>query len=80
MEGTLFMVLHEKLNRVKRSLGAWSRATFGNVYQKVVTMEDLVRIKDMHLELDPSEENRVELRKVVAEPRRYQKYEEDIWK
>lgn len=41
-------------------------------------MEDLVRIKEIHLELDPSKENRAELRKVVAELRRYQKYEEDI--
>lgn len=43
-------------------------------------MEDLIKVKEMQLELDPSEENRADLRKAVAELRKYQKYEEEYWK
>lgn len=72
------MVLHEKLKRVKMSLGTWSKTTFGNVFQQVATMEDVVKVKELHLELDPSKENRAELKKVIVELRKFQKYEVDI--
>lgn len=45
MEEAPFMVLQEKLKRVKMSLGPCSKATFGNVLQQIATMKDVVKVK-----------------------------------
>lgn len=41
-------------------------------------MEDVIKVKELQLELDPLEANRADLRKVVVELRKYQKYEKDF--
>ncbi|KAG5606965.1 hypothetical protein H5410_028457 [Solanum commersonii] len=71
VEGTPFKILHEKLK---------NKSTYGNIFQKVATLEDVVKVKELQLELDPSEENRAEMRRVATDLRKYQKYEEDLWK
>lgn len=43
-------------------------------------MEDVIKVKELQLELDHTKENRADLRKVVAELRKYQRHEEDYWK
>lgn len=71
MEGAPFKVLHEKLKRMKMTLGAWSKTNFGNIFQIAATMEDMVKVKELQLELDLSGENRAELRKLAAELRKF---------
>lgn len=80
VEGSPFKVVHEKMKNVKKRLMVWSKATFINFFQKVSTMEDVNKVKELQLELDPSEENRAALRKVEAELRKFQRYEEEYWK
>lgn len=58
----------------------WSKESFGDIFKKVATMEDIVRMKETQLEIDPSEINRANLRRVEAELRKFVKIEEDYWK
>lgn len=54
--------------------------TYENFFNKIATLEDMVKMKEFQLELLPTEESRADLRKEVAELRKYQKLEEDYWK
>lgn len=77
MEGSPFKKIQEKLKKVKIALSTWSKSIFGDMFKKIATMEDVIKMKELQLELNPTKENRAELRKVVAELRRFQTYEED---
>jgi len=68
------------MKRVKLALVQWSRTTFGNVFQQVATLEDLIRAKEVQLEINASEENRTELKRVEADLKRYMHIEEEYWK
>lgn len=65
---------------VKKALCAWSKLTYGDVFKKITTMDDVIKMKELQLEFDPSEKNRANLRKAVAELGIFQKYEEGYWK
>lgn len=63
---------------MKKALAVWSKETFGDVFRKVVDLEDQVRIKETQLEIFPTQENREELNKGNAELRRFYLYEEEF--
>ncbi|KAH0743282.1 hypothetical protein KY290_031275 [Solanum tuberosum] len=48
--------------------------------KRVATLEDIVKAKEMQLEINPTEENRSSLRKAEAELKRYLHIGEDYWK
>lgn len=58
----------------------WSKETYGDFFKKIATMEDLIRVKEIQLEINPSKENREELRREEAELRKLQNIEEEYWK
>uniref|UniRef100_A0A0V0H9Y4 Putative ovule protein n=1 Tax=Solanum chacoense TaxID=4108 RepID=A0A0V0H9Y4_SOLCH len=78
--GSLFTVLQTKLKRVKSALVQWSKTTFGNIFQQVATLEDLVKTKEIQLEINPSGENRNALKMAEAKLKRYLHIEEEYWK
>lgn len=80
VEGSPFNVVHIKLKKLKGILTQWNKETFGNVFRKIATLEDIIKEKEIQLEIAPTEENREELNRVNAELKRYLKLEEAIWK
>lgn len=63
--GSPFIVVHKKLKRVKQALTERNNKTFGNVFQKIVTLEDLIKAKEvLQLEISPTKENKMSLRKL----------------
>lgn len=78
--GSPFYIVHQKLKRLKRILIQWSRNTFWNFFQKIATLEDVLRMKEAQLEINPSEENRRELQNMEATLRHYYKVGEEYWK
>ncbi|KAH0692608.1 hypothetical protein KY285_019705 [Solanum tuberosum] len=78
--GSPFSILHMKMKRLKVVLTQWSKATFGNIFQKIDTLEDVIKEKEIQLEMAPTEANRAEMSKANAELKRYRKIEEDFWK
>lgn len=79
-EGSPFMELLTKLKKVKRALEEWSKIEYGNIFITKATMEDIISVKETQLELDPSPENRIQLKKAEADLKRLLKLEEDFWK
>lgn len=74
------MEFHVKLKKVKKTLVLWGRRTCGDIFKKVATLEEQVKMKEIQLELDPSIENRAELNRCAAELRRFYTCEEEFGK
>ncbi|XP_059315791.1 uncharacterized protein LOC132066504 [Lycium ferocissimum] len=69
-----------KLKKVKSVLSEWSKATFGDIFKKLVVREDIVRVKEQLFEDDPSPANRMVLQLAQAELKKYMHYEEEFWR
>ncbi|KAH0712342.1 hypothetical protein KY289_008301 [Solanum tuberosum] len=65
--GNPFIEFQAKMKKVKRALAGWSKEVFGNFFQQIATIEDVIKVKEAQLEIQPSESNRVELHKMEAE-------------
>lgn len=65
---------------MKLVLVVWSREIFGDIFQKVATLEDVIKAKETQFEIQPTAENREELSKAEADLNRLRKIEEEFWK
>lgn len=63
--------MHEKLKKLKKILVAWSKETFGDIFQKVTTLEDVIKAKEAQFEIQPSPKNREELSRAEADLKNY---------
>jgi len=54
VEGSPFTILHTKMRRLKTVLTQWSKETFGKFFQKIATLEDVIKGKEVQLELAPT--------------------------
>lgn len=52
----------------------------GNFFRKIATLEDIARDKEAHLEVNPIEDNRQDLKTVEESLKQYYKLEEEYWK
>ncbi|XP_075096320.1 uncharacterized protein LOC142174426 [Nicotiana tabacum] len=75
-----FTLFNHKLKKVKKSLSIWSKATFGNIFEKIASLEEVVLVHEAQFELNPSFQNRERLMKVQAEFIKYLTLEEEFWK
>ncbi|KAG5570617.1 hypothetical protein H5410_060383 [Solanum commersonii] len=78
--GNVFLEFRAKLLNVKRALAEWSRKEFGNIFIQRATLEDIIKVKEHQFEIDPTPENRVELKRSEANLKRALKVEEEYWK
>nr|XP_016473115.1 PREDICTED: uncharacterized protein LOC107795061 [Nicotiana tabacum] len=42
----LFIIFNHKLKKLKKALLAWSKATYGDIFQKIASLEEVVMFKD----------------------------------
>uniref|UniRef100_M1AL69 RNA-directed DNA polymerase (Reverse transcriptase); Ribonuclease H n=1 Tax=Solanum tuberosum TaxID=4113 RepID=M1AL69_SOLTU len=78
--GNPFIEFHAKMKKVKKALTGWSKEAFGNIFQQIATMEDVIKVKEDQLEIQPSASNRADLNKVEAELKKYLRLEEEFWR
>lgn len=78
--GDPFSEFQGKMKKGKRDLAEWSKATYGNIFEKLATLEDMIRVKEIQLEINPTQINRSKLSKVEAELRKYLHIEEEYWR
>ncbi|XP_015161041.1 uncharacterized protein [Solanum tuberosum] len=76
--GNPFLEFHAKLKNVKKALSAWSKEVFGNVFQQIATLEDIIKVREAQLQIHPSADNRAALNKVEAELKNYLRREEEF--
>ncbi|XP_019240159.1 PREDICTED: uncharacterized protein LOC109220151 [Nicotiana attenuata] len=78
--GDPFLMCKQKLKRVKAALSKWKRETFGDIFKQLAILEDIVRVKEMLFEEEPSIENMIVLQKAQSELKKYLSIEEQYWK
>nr|XP_009757417.1 PREDICTED: uncharacterized protein LOC104210257 [Nicotiana sylvestris] len=66
--------------KLKNALSTWSRATFGDIFQKIASLEEVVRVHEAQFEINPTVQNREILQKVQAELVKNLALEEKFWK
>ncbi|WMV24639.1 hypothetical protein MTR67_018024 [Solanum verrucosum] len=78
--GNPFIEFHAKMKKVKKALTGWSKEAFGNIFQQIATMEDVIKVKKDQLEIQPSASNRADLNKVETELKKFLRLEEEFWR
>ncbi|XP_019241772.1 PREDICTED: uncharacterized protein LOC109221779 [Nicotiana attenuata] len=78
--GNPFIMFNHKLKKVKRALSLWRKATYGDIFQKIASLEEVVLVHEAQFEQHPTQENRARLQKIQAELIRYLALEEEFWK
>lgn len=56
-----FRELHAKMKSVKVILAHLSKSTFDNIFQQISTFEDIIKVKEIQLEINPMADNRASL-------------------
>ncbi|XP_049359160.1 uncharacterized protein LOC125823817 [Solanum verrucosum] len=80
IQGGPFYIVKEQMNRLKRVLSKWSKESYGDIFQKVSTLEDVIKVKEVQLEVHCSDENMRDLNKAEEELQKFYQLEEDFWK
>ncbi|XP_075077133.1 uncharacterized protein LOC107800146 [Nicotiana tabacum] len=75
-----FIIFNHNLKKLKRALSVWSRATYGDIFQKIASLEEVVLVHEAQFEINPTKLNRESLNKVQAELIRVLSLEEKFWK
>ncbi|XP_075103681.1 uncharacterized protein LOC142178249 [Nicotiana tabacum] len=71
-----FLMFKQNIKRVKAALSKWNRETFGDILKQLAILEDIVRVKEMLFEEEPTTENRIVLQKAQSELKKYFNIEE----
>ncbi|XP_019248338.1 PREDICTED: uncharacterized protein LOC109227594 [Nicotiana attenuata] len=75
-----FVLFNHKLKKLKKVFSTWSRSTFGDIFQKIASLEEVVLVHERQFEAYPTQQNRERLQKVQAEMIRFLAIEEEFWK
>lgn len=78
--GDPFAIFHVKMRRLKKALIDWSKTTYGDIFKKVATLEEKVKVKEIQLEIDLTIANREDLNKCSVELNKVYALEEEFWK
>lgn len=68
-EGNMFLVFHHKLKKVKKALVQWIKETFGNIFQEIIALKEVNKVRKTQLEIDSSEFNKADLHKAQTDLR-----------
>nr|XP_016494758.1 PREDICTED: uncharacterized protein LOC107813948 [Nicotiana tabacum] len=60
--GDQFLMFKQNIKRVKAALSKWNRETFGDIFKQLAILEDIVRVKEMLFEEEPTTENRIRIK------------------
>nr|XP_009781794.1 PREDICTED: uncharacterized protein LOC104230633 [Nicotiana sylvestris] len=75
-----FCIFNYKLKKLKQALSTWSRATYGDIFQKIASLEEVVLVHERQFDVNPTQMNRQRLRQVQAEMIKYLALEEEFWR
>ncbi|XP_075103684.1 uncharacterized protein LOC142178250 [Nicotiana tabacum] len=62
-----FCIFNYKLKNLKEALSIWSRATYGDIFQKISSLEEVVLVHEKHFEVNPTQMNLQRLQQVQAD-------------
>ncbi|XP_075103555.1 uncharacterized protein LOC142178123 [Nicotiana tabacum] len=73
-------IFKQKFRMVKIALSKWSKLAYGDILKQLAIKEDIVKIKEILFEEEPTIDNKIILQKAQAELKRYLNIEEQYWK
>ncbi|XP_075099806.1 uncharacterized protein LOC142176362 [Nicotiana tabacum] len=73
-------IFNYKLKKLKQAVSIWSRATYGDIFQKIAILEEVVLVHERQFEVNPTKMNRQRLQQVQAEMIKYLALEEEFWR
>ncbi|XP_075076870.1 uncharacterized protein LOC142163479 [Nicotiana tabacum] len=79
-EANPFTLFNHKMKRVKKELSIWSKSTYGDIFKKISSLEEVVKVHEAQFEINPTRANRERLCKVQAELIKFLALEEQFWK
>ncbi|XP_060190578.1 uncharacterized protein LOC132619809 [Lycium barbarum] len=53
-EGNPFTKFHHKLKKVKNALRNWSKNTYGNIFQQIASLEEVIKVHEEQFESSPT--------------------------
>lgn len=62
-----FILFIHKLKKLKKALSIWSREIYGDIFQRISSLEEVVMVHEAQFQLNPTQQNRERLHKVQAE-------------
>ncbi|XP_070013760.1 uncharacterized protein [Nicotiana sylvestris] len=65
-----FCIFNYKLKKLKQALSTWSRATYGDIFQKIASLEEVVLVHERQFEVNPTQMNIQRLRQVNGRRKR----------
>lgn len=71
---------HQKLKNLKVGLAKWSKDIYGNILQKIPTLEEIIQAQAIQFEGKPTQVNRTNLHKSQADLANYLHLEEEYWR
>ncbi|XP_070020141.1 uncharacterized protein [Nicotiana sylvestris] len=74
-----YILFNHKLKKLKKALSLWSKATFGDIFQNIASMEEVLMVHEAEFEANPTGMNREMLQKVQAELIKCLALEEKYW-
>ncbi|XP_016546236.1 uncharacterized protein LOC107846332 [Capsicum annuum] len=80
VEGNPFINFYQKLKKTKVALTQLSKQTFGNIFQEIATLEELIKVTEKQFEEDPTGDNRVNLFKAQEVLAMQLKREKELWR
>ncbi|XP_075103192.1 uncharacterized protein LOC142177960 [Nicotiana tabacum] len=79
-EANPFTLFNHKLKKVKKGLSLWSKSTYGDIFKKISSLEEVFKVHEAQFEINPTRANRERLCKVQAELIKFLALEEQFWK
>lgn len=52
--GCPFLILKINLKRVKCAFAKWSKVVFGDIFQQIATLEDVIKVQEIQFEMMPT--------------------------
>lgn len=78
--GSPFIIYQAKIKKVKTALAKWSKETFGDLFKKIATLEDVIKANEAQFEIFPSKQNRAKLSLAEEKVKRFRNIKEEYWK
>lgn len=77
-KGCPFTEVHAKMKRVKHALRLWSKEVFEDIFDRIKSLEEKVKLMEIQFEMNPSVKNREDLSLAEAEMKKYRAWEENF--
>ncbi|XP_075074525.1 uncharacterized protein LOC107792240 [Nicotiana tabacum] len=75
-----FILFNHKMKKLKKALSTWSKASLGDIFQRIASLEEVVKVHETQFKVNQTVQNRERIQMVQADLIRVWPLEEEFWK